>query len=124
MDLRLPVPHAYILNPTLNREGAQQQAVDKRLTIVAGGLTGLFSRPKPEVWTDRVIEVPPGTVVRDAETGEYLADLVRPDTRVMVARGGRGGRGNSAFVSSTNQAPRGNQEPAIATPCSCARSGR
>src|SRR5512140_2388934 len=48
MDLRLPVPHAYILNPTLNREGAQQQAVDKRLTIVAGGLTGLFSRPKPE----------------------------------------------------------------------------
>jgi hypothetical protein len=48
MDLRLPVPHAYILNPTLNRDVAQQQAVDKRLTIVAGGLTGLFSRPKPE----------------------------------------------------------------------------
>jgi hypothetical protein len=48
MDLRLPVPHAYILNPTLTRDMAQQQAVDKRLTIVAGGLTGLFSRPKPE----------------------------------------------------------------------------
>lgn len=48
MDLRLPVPHAYILNPTLNRDVAQQQAIDKRLTIVAGGLTGLFSRPKPE----------------------------------------------------------------------------
>ena len=48
MDLRLPVPHAYILNPTLTRDMAQQQAVDKRLTIVAGGLSGLFSRPKPE----------------------------------------------------------------------------
>jgi hypothetical protein len=48
MDLRLPVPHAYILNPMLSRDNAQQQAVDKRLTIVAGGLTGLFSRPKPE----------------------------------------------------------------------------
>jgi hypothetical protein len=48
MDLRLPIPHAYTLNPTLTRDVAQQQAVDKRLTIVAGGLTGLFSRPKPE----------------------------------------------------------------------------
>jgi len=48
MDLRLPVPHAYILNPTLTRDDAQQQAVDKRLSIVAGGLSGLFSRPKPE----------------------------------------------------------------------------
>jgi len=48
MDLRLPVPHAYLLSPTLDREAAQQQAVDKRTTIVAGGLGGLFSRPKPE----------------------------------------------------------------------------
>jgi len=48
MDLRLPVPHAYILTPTLDREAAQQQAVDKRTTIVSGGLGGLFSRPKPE----------------------------------------------------------------------------
>jgi hypothetical protein len=48
MDLRLPAAHAYVLNPALDFEGAKQQAVDKRLTIVAGGLTGLFSRPKPE----------------------------------------------------------------------------
>ena len=52
------------------------------------------------------IAVPRGTVVRDADTGELLADLIAPDARVMVARGGRGGRGNSAFASSTNQAPR------------------
>ena len=48
MDLHLRVPHAYVLNPTLTRDDAQQQAVDKRLSIVAGGLSGLFSRPKPE----------------------------------------------------------------------------
>lgn len=48
MDLRLPTPHAYIVNSTLQRDGAQQQAVDKRLSIVGGGLSGLLSRPKPE----------------------------------------------------------------------------
>jgi hypothetical protein len=48
MELRLPPVHAYLLNPTLTREAAQQQAIDKRLSIVAGGLSGLFSRPKPE----------------------------------------------------------------------------
>jgi hypothetical protein len=48
MELRLPVPHAFVLNPALSRDMAQQQAVDKRTSIVAGGLSGLFSRPKPE----------------------------------------------------------------------------
>jgi GTP-binding protein len=55
---------------------------------------------------DLLIRVPPGTVARDAETGELIADLVAPSARAIVARAGRGGRGNSAFASSTNQAPR------------------
>jgi GTP-binding protein len=55
---------------------------------------------------DRLIAVPPGTVVYDADSGELLADLVEDGQQVLVARGGRGGRGNAVFASATNQAPR------------------
>ncbi len=54
---------------------------------------------------DLRISVPAGTIVADAESGEILADLTLPGERLMVAAGGRGGRGNSAFTSPVNQAP-------------------
>jgi len=55
---------------------------------------------------DHVIRVPLGSVIRDAETGETLADLAEPEAEYLAARGGRGGLGNSRFATSTNRAPR------------------
>lgn len=52
------------------------------------------------------IEVPPGTIVRDIETSFVLADLTAPGQQKVVARGGRGGKGNARFATSTRQAPK------------------
>lgn len=54
---------------------------------------------------DIILSVPCGTIVRDADTNELIADLVEDRQRVMVARGGRGGLGNVHFATSTHQAP-------------------
>jgi GTP-binding protein len=55
---------------------------------------------------DLTLRVPPGTIVMDAEHGFAIKDLARPGDRVVVAQGGKGGRGNVHFKSSTNRAPR------------------
>ena len=54
---------------------------------------------------DLYLKVPPGTVIRDTDTGEVLADLVEHEQEVIVARGGRGGRGNCRFATPSNPAP-------------------
>ena len=55
---------------------------------------------------DLELSVPLGTLVHDTETGELLGDLIDENQKLLVVRGGRGGRGNVSFASSTNRAPR------------------
>lgn len=54
---------------------------------------------------DLVVRIPAGTLIKDQDTGEVLADLTEHGQTVVVAKGGRGGRGNARFLSNTNKAP-------------------
>lgn len=70
------------------------------------GAHGQGSRKTGAQGADLTLEVPAGTLVGNAATGETLHDLVEPGQVVMIARGGRGGQGNARFKSSTHRSPR------------------
>lgn len=70
------------------------------------GRMGLGSDRHGRSGENLIIDVPPGTVIMDAESGLVLKDLVQAGESTIVARGGRGGKGNPHFKSATNQAPR------------------
>lgn len=70
------------------------------------GEHGMGSNMSGRSGKDIFLPVPPGTIVRDANTGEILADVLSDGEEFIVAKGGRGGKGNAFFVSATHQAPR------------------
>ncbi len=78
----------------------------KRHFKATPGGRGEGSRRHGKAGDDLILTVPPGTGVYDDESGELIADLVAVGQRAMIARGGRGGLGNTHFKSSTHQAPR------------------
>jgi GTP-binding protein len=59
---------------------------------------------------DVLLKVPVGTIIYDADTGDKVYDFSRPDERIVIARGGRGGRGNARFATSTHQAPQEHED--------------
>jgi GTP-binding protein len=77
-----------------------------RLHRAKGGQNGMGSECAGRGADDIVLTVPVGTVIKDADTGEVIADLCRHGQRALLARGGQGGLGNVHFKSSTNRAPR------------------
>ena len=77
----------------------------ERHIMATNGEGGSAKRSFGKDGEDRVIEVPCGTVVYDAETGEYICDVTEDGQEVMLLKGGRGGQGNWHFKTSTNQAP-------------------
>ncbi len=70
------------------------------------GAHGQGSRKSGSSGNDVIIKVPCGTLIKDAETGEVLGDLTEHGAKLLVAKGGKGGRGNQHFATPTNRAPR------------------
>ena len=70
------------------------------------GRPGGGKKKKGKDGADLIVEVPVGTVVKDAETGEIIADLTEDGQRAVIAKGGKGGLGNAHFATPTRQAPR------------------
>ena len=71
----------------------------------ASGGRGTGSKKHGKAGTDLELKVPPGTVVRDVESGDLIGDLVSAGQRLMVARGGKGGLGNVHFATATHRTP-------------------
>jgi GTP-binding protein len=93
----------FVVDSSLNTLQAFKNQVHYR---AERGTHGGGSNKTGAMGEDLLIPVPPGTLVRDAETGDVLADLIHPGQKALIARGGRGGRGNASFKTQRNNAPR------------------
>lgn len=78
---------------------------NRRLIKAQNGKPGGYNLCTGKSGKDLSIKIPPGTVVKDAETGEVLYDFVEKNRSELICRGGKGGKGNNRFKTPTNQAP-------------------
>lgn len=78
----------------------------RRVYRAGDGQNGMGAKKAGKDGQDLIIDLPVGTVVYDAATGRMLRDLNKPGMQVVIAHGGRGGRGNAHFATPTNQTPR------------------
>ncbi|SFL68652.1 GTPase ObgE [Pelosinus propionicus] len=77
----------------------------KRKFVANNGVSGQTKNMHGQHAEHTYIKVPPGTLVKDADTGEVVADLTKVGQQAVIVKGGRGGRGNARFVNSVNRAP-------------------
>lgn len=73
--------------------------------VAANGQHGMGKNQSGKRGQNAMIKVPPGTLIREAEGGEILIDLTAPGEQAVLLKGGKGGKGNARFASSTNRAP-------------------
>ncbi len=73
--------------------------------IAESGQNGMKKKMAGKNGEDLVLKVPPGTIVRDEKTGAVIADLIKHGQRAVIAKGGKGGKGNTHYKTSTRQAP-------------------
>ena len=78
----------------------------ERHVMATSGEAGSAKKSTGKNGEDRIIEVPCGTVTFDADTGEFICDVTEDGQTVLLLKGGKGGKGNTHFKTSTNQAPR------------------
>lgn len=87
-------------------EQSLQDFIFNRRFAAQNGIPGKSKDMHGRNGANVLIKVPPGTIVRNLETGEIMADIDTPDKQVVVLYGGKGGRGNRRFATSVNRAPR------------------
>lgn len=94
-----------IFRTTCRRRTLQQFRFKRQFKAADGGY-GQGKQRNGRNGEDLIIDIPPGTAIRDAETGELICDCLEDGQMFVVAQGGIGGRGNKHFASSVNRAPR------------------
>jgi GTPase len=97
-----------VLKTTLRKRTLQHFQFKRHFKAI-NGAGGQGKQKTGKTGQDLIIEIPPGTLVSDAETEQILKDLTKPGEAFIAAKGGRGGQGNRRFKSSTNRSPRFSQ---------------